>query len=75
MDDGGNGKKHEEYEALFVRFSLPAERFLIRLAVIMLILLAVGQTALQSPALRHWLVRIERLEGVPFPQKNIENQD
>lgn len=55
-----------EYEELFAAFSAGAERVLIRTAAGLALLLLAAQLALLIPAVREAVVRVERLEGVPF---------
>lgn len=67
--DGGeeSGEQGEmTYEELFSAFSEWVEKGLIRAALVLALLLAAAQLVLLIPAVRETLVRVERLEGVPF---------
>lgn len=59
--------KKPTYEELFKTFSAPVEKKLLRIAAILAVLLLASQLLLQIPAVRHILLRVERLEGTPFP--------
>jgi hypothetical protein len=59
-------EKEPEYEELFALFSDGAERVMIRAAAVLALLLIAVQLALLVPVIRDTLVRVERLEGVPF---------
>ncbi|MDF2924365.1 MAG: hypothetical protein K0R57_3279 [Paenibacillaceae bacterium] len=54
------------YEELFAGFSDSVERLLIRTAQVLAVLLVAVQLILLVPAARQQLVKVERLEGVPF---------
>jgi len=54
------------YEDLFLRFSPLLERWFKRILLVLVSLLIVCQLLLQVPFLRYHLVRVERLEGVPY---------
>lgn len=54
------------YENLFAEFSNSIEKWMIRLAKSLAILLLAIQLLLLIPGVRHLLVRVERLEGDPF---------
>ncbi|MEF3301836.1 hypothetical protein [Paenibacillus sp. GYB003] len=55
-----------DYEKLFVLFSNRAERLLRGAIWTGLALLVAAQLLLAVPAVRAWMVKVERLEGVPF---------
>ncbi|WP_181592956.1 hypothetical protein [Paenibacillus sp. YN15] len=59
--------KKPTYEELFKTFSAAVERRLLHIAAVLAVLLVVAQLLLQIPAVRHALLRVERLEGTPFP--------
>lgn len=59
--------KKKTYEDLFKTFSAAVEKKLLVLAAVLAALLLVSQLLLQIPAVRHALLRVERLEGTPFP--------
>lgn len=59
--------KKKTYEELFKSFSAAVEKKLLVLAAVLAALLLVSQLLLQIPAVRHVLLRVERLEGTPFP--------
>lgn len=60
-------KRHrDEYEKLYVTFSKRVERFLVRSIALALALLLAAQASMQIPAVRHWLTRVDSLEGVPY---------
>lgn len=63
-------KNHENanlrYEDLFLLFSMRVEKVLKMILLTMLVALIVFQAALQIPSIRHWLVKVERLEGNPY---------
>lgn len=61
------------YESLFLRFSDHMEKRLIRAALGLAALLLLIQLLLLVPAVRHLLVRVERLEGVPFQEYRLKN--
>lgn len=56
----------DSYEELFAEFSDRAEKWMIRIAKALAVLLVVVQLVLLHPGVRHLLVRVERLEGDPF---------
>ncbi len=59
--------KKPTYEELFKAFSAAVEKKLLAVALVLVALLLVSQLLLQIPAVRHALLRVERLEGTPFP--------
>ncbi|ALS22706.1 MULTISPECIES: hypothetical protein [Paenibacillus] len=64
-------KNHNEttgrYEDLFLLFAQRVEKALIVMLVILMMALAVSQLLLQHPQIRHLLVKVEQLEGNPYP--------
>ncbi|TDF99323.1 hypothetical protein [Paenibacillus piri] len=59
-------KRNNGYEELFIIFSGLAEKWLIRAVLGLLALLIAAQFLLQFPAVRHYLVKVEQLEGNSF---------
>ncbi|MDF2939260.1 MAG: hypothetical protein K0Q90_4633 [Paenibacillaceae bacterium] len=59
--------KKPAYEEMFKAFSAVVEKKLIHIAAVLAVLLLLSQLLLQIPAVRHALLRVERLEGTPFP--------
>lgn len=59
--------KKPGYEELFKSFSATVEKKLLSAAVVLAVLLLVSQLLLQIPAVRQTLLRVEKLEGTPFP--------
>ena len=64
--DRRDKKRTTEYETSFVLFSDQVEKWLLRLAVGMSILLVLAQFALLFSQPRQWLGRTERMEGTPI---------
>jgi hypothetical protein len=52
------------YEQLFVYFSKIVEKYLIRIAMGLFILLFIAQAALQVSSIRPHLSKVERMEGI-----------
>ena len=63
--DERNGEE-TEYEAVFLKVSDRMERLLRRMAGAGLALLIAAQLLLSIPSVRKWVVKVERLEGIPF---------
>jgi hypothetical protein len=57
---------YEEYEDRFVQLSDRVERLLRGAIWAGIVLLVALQLLLTIPAVRHWAVKVERLEGIPF---------
>jgi len=55
-----------EYETLFLEVSDRIEKWLRKLIWTGLAALVAAQALLSVPAVRHWIVKVDRLEGVPF---------
>lgn len=56
--------KYPSYEERFCRFSSFVEKGLITAALALLISLTFTQVLLNVDKVRHWVVEVERLEGV-----------
>lgn len=65
-------ERDSAYEQLFVKFSDPVERWLRRIALVLLLLLFVVQALLKFPQIRQTMTRTGPLEGEPLVQKNHE---
>lgn len=65
----------ESYERLFVRFSAPVERWIIRAFIFLAVLLLIVQTALCNSSLRRLVTKVDRLEGSPVVQKISDSYD
>jgi hypothetical protein len=59
----------KSYEALFLQFSSKVERWLLRFAAVILIILLLTQLLLQFPAVRQKISLAERAEGIPYVQQ------
>lgn len=57
---------YEEYEKRFVQLSDRVERLLRGAVWAGIALLVAAQLLLTIPTVRHWAVKVERLEGIPF---------
>jgi len=59
-------RQSDSYEQLFVLFSDKVEKILKCCIGCLVALFVIAQLALQFPAVRHTVSRVERLEGVPY---------
>jgi hypothetical protein len=65
--DRESEKVREQYNERFIRFAERVERWLIRLIVASVILMAISQLLLTNDAIRYRLSKVDRAEGVAIP--------
>lgn len=59
-------KDDEAFTALFLQFSMMAEKWLKRALIALLMALCLFQALLRIPELRHYLASADKYEGVPI---------
>jgi hypothetical protein len=68
-------KEYPSFSDVFLSFSNRIEKTLLKIFFVLFVILILLQMLLQSPDIRKALVKVERLEGVPFKMEMSADHD